>query len=365
MPRFFKVPIHYQDGRQVYNTAVPRAAVSQVNDNDYRTYSEESTLIFETYGDTPIDNTHIGFIFVKSQNVTSYTVTVPTGRGSGGGVRRFIPHFVTSPSGQRVNTIIDGIQHDLLNLSTRPVVVASGDLTMSTISIEDNLSNYLREATLSINLSDATLTDPMTPGTLVINGENPIGTTVTETLSFAAGSIGTSQRTTESYLRITSIQPSGFSSGTARILSNHSNAMLASQVQIEFTGTSTRIYEVMLLEPVLNLDAALLDITWDYQHNSIQYDNIKGEDIRIRSLASRPKLRTDYQVWFRDNVTPTSYNTFMNFYKNNVRFSFAEDPNLYPDRVYPATWGSNSSSQSYISEVIPSGRLVNFTIQES
>ena len=120
MPRFFKTPIHYQGTRQIFSLdGTTRTAAPEVNDNDYRTYSTELSYIIQTYGTTATTNTTINFIWIKGSGITNYTLSVPTGMGSGAGIAaQVIQPTVTTPERTVVNTTIDNIQHELLDLST-------------------------------------------------------------------------------------------------------------------------------------------------------------------------------------------------------------------------------------------------------
>ena len=120
MARFFKIPIHYQDDRKIYTlSGTTRIDTPQVNDNDYRTSSDSTTFIVQTHGATAATNTRINWIFLKCQNVDSYTLSVPATKGSGTGVMdRAIPTTVNTFEGTMTPTTVNGIQHDLYDLGT-------------------------------------------------------------------------------------------------------------------------------------------------------------------------------------------------------------------------------------------------------
>lgn len=88
MSQFFKFPQHRRYGRQVFSVASGnvRTSAPEINDNDYTTFSTEQTFILETYGDTRTTNTLADHIFIIGENLTNYSVSVPTGMGSGAGV---------------------------------------------------------------------------------------------------------------------------------------------------------------------------------------------------------------------------------------------------------------------------------------
>ena len=224
------------------------------------------SYVAQTYGTTATTNTTINFIWIKGSGITNYTLSVPTGMGSGMGVAaQVIQPTVTTPDGQIVNTTINNIQHELLDLS---------------------------------NLT--------TDGTLD-----------------------------------------------------------CVEAQLVFTGVNVRIYEIMLLESLLyiNPEGNFTNIESTYIDNTLNQTNIRGESIRIRSLASRPKWSVNYTIHFR-NDSIVDYTTFSNLINNNHNFVFSQQYNKYPERVYPATWGGTNFSQRYFSRRISSGNLVDFQIQE-
>ena len=267
MPRFFKTPIHYQGTRQIFSLdGTTRTPAPEVTDNDYRTYSTELSYIIQTYGTTPTTNTTINFIWIKGTGITNYTLSVPSGMGSGAGVTtQVIQPTVTPPDGTTISTTINNIQHELLDLSS-----LSTDGTLNCV-----------------------------------------------------------------------------------------------EAQLVFTGVNVRIYEIMLLESLLYLDSEnnFTNIESTYVDNTLNQTNIRGESIRIRSLASRPKWSINYTIHFRNSST-VDYPTFSNMINNNHNFVFSQQYNRYPERVYPATWASGNFSQRYISRRISSGILVDFQIQE-
>ena len=270
MARFFKVPRHYQTGRQIYSVSgMTRTPAPQVNDNDYRTSSTGTTYAIDLYGETPSVNTMVNWIFVKGSGIDSYTVTVPLGKGTGTGVTdRVIPSTVTVPEGSSISTTVDGIQHDLLDLS--------------------------------------------------------------------------------------SLDPDG--------------TLNCIEAQITFTGTDVVIYELMFLESVLELDPERSFIQGGYtatlRDNIIVQTNIRGVSNSIKSLSSRPKWNLRGRVLF-DESQRVRYNEFMSFRRNNRNFVFSEQYVRYPERVYPATWGSADITQTYYTRRISSGITADFVIQEA
>ena len=88
MARIYSFPINYMYGRSAFSvdSMGNRTGAPEIQDNDPSTSSDASTFIIETHGETRTTNSHIDHIFMISENVDSYTIRVPSGRGSGTGV---------------------------------------------------------------------------------------------------------------------------------------------------------------------------------------------------------------------------------------------------------------------------------------
>lgn len=390
MPRFFKTPIHYQGGRQIFSVdGSTRTPAPEVNDNDYRTSNDATTYIVETYGATPSTNTTVNWVWVKGSGITNYTVSVPSGKGTGYGVSsRVIPTSVMTPEGSSVLTTVDGIQHDLVDLT--PIRVLETHLLSSADPpvISNNLSGVLNPVSLRIRVLGARLTNPSTAGAITVSGTDSNGAVINEPVSFSEAELTANllrlvnKNTTQNFATVTSIVVAGFSSGTFNI-GTPSGTLSVQEVQLEFTGTNTEIYEIMLLESVLGLDpdGSFVGIVPSYESNSILQTNIRGGISRIRSLSSRGKWSIDYQALFNSssprNMGVTSPNSidstkpavlhdeFLRVVSANPNFVFAQDFNRYPDRVFPATWGDSDLTQSYISRVISAGTIVDFSVRET
>ena len=82
MSQFFKFPINYEYDHDAFylNSANQRLPASQVNDNNYLTFSRQNRFIFETHGDTRTDNSTISHVFIKGKNITQYTISIPAGK---------------------------------------------------------------------------------------------------------------------------------------------------------------------------------------------------------------------------------------------------------------------------------------------
>ena len=105
-------------------------------------------------------------------------------------------------------------------LIVKEVTVANAQSLTSALTIADDLTSSTRDGTpLEITLSStAALTDTAVPGTVVIVGEDADESSVTLTLSFPNAALAVPQYTETLFTEITSITPSGFSTGTATIV---------------------------------------------------------------------------------------------------------------------------------------------------
>ena len=367
MARFFKPIIHYEDNHQIFSVANSvRTPAPEVNDNDYNTYSTATDYIIQTHGATATTNTTIDFIRIIGSGISTYTLQPVSGMGTGGGVTdRSIPtEVLLRPEGTMQSTTIDGLQYEFLDLRATPIVIVNAQsLTGSTATIANNLSSVAPSVTATISLSGATLSNPSTAGTVEIVGENPAGTTVMQTLSFASGSLEVDQDTTQQYVEITAVNLTGFSGGTLTITADN-GVLFCTEAQLTFAG-SPRIYEIQLLEHVLYLDPEqfFLNVSYGYRRNSILKRNILGNSFRVDRLGSRGKLRVSHSTHLR-RWSPVSYNQFMSFAKNYENFTYEDQYERYPDQIFPATWGGDFDI-GYFNRMLQNGQVVNLSIQES
>lgn len=227
MSQIFKFPINYRYGREAFSVGSGgvRTSASEINDNDYRTSSTQSRFILETHGNTTTTATKVTHIYIKGTGITTYTVSIPSGGGSG---TPGINSQVIPSSG-----IINEVQHDLREMET--------DLSVT-------------------------------------------------------------------------------------------------EVQVDITGTTTKVIEIMLLESVVDMPNA------EYQainpakvdRGSVIRTNIRGQAIKTPGLAGRTKWNIDYTTLFRVSSNPSA-DQLLNAFEDNPNFTFAPSYSRWADRVYPAT----------------------------
>ena len=225
-----------------------RAGADAINDNDYRTSATQSRFILETHGDTRTENTRITHVFIKAQGLTNYSVSVPTGQGTGTGLtQQVIP----------ADGVVDGIQHDLR----------------------------------------------------------------------AVGPVS------------------------------------ATEVQVDVTGAATRVYEIMLLEEVVDIPDRFTAINPVRTGvGSIVRQNIRGERYAVASLAGRRKWTTGLELFLTSTTTPSA-DTVRRALEQNPNMAFAENFDRFPDRVYPA-YLAGDLTLDYVGGLFTQQRL-SFTIAES
>lgn len=249
MSHFFKFPVNYRYGRSTFTVSSQsiRSMISTVSDNDYRTYSSETRYVFETHGDARDENTQVTHIFLKGSGITRYSVSVPTGKGSGVGLtNRVVP----------ASGVVNGIQHDLAMLG-------------------------------------------------------PLDVT---------------------------------------------------EVELQLTGVDIRLYEVMLLDSLIDIDAVFVEIEpARTDRGSINRSNIRGELYTVPGLAGRYKWDTNLTAFF--NGGSPSADDFMRALESNANFTFSEDFDEYPDRVYPATLAESTIGIEYVGRLFEQ-RRVRFTLSE-
>ena len=255
--QLFKFPINYVYGHQSFSiTGATRTGAAQISDNDYRTFSSQTRFVIETHGDTATDNSRITHIFIKAKNLTNYSVSVPSGEGSGTGLT-----YQTIPADQVVN----GIQHDLQSVG-------------------------------------------------------PLN---------------------------------------------------ATEVEVSVTGTSTEVYEIMLLESVVEIPDVYVEIQPTRgDRGAIKRTNIRGELYTVPGLSGRYKWLLRLAAFFNDAPVdpppvdpPPTAEDVLRALEENHNFTFAQDFARFPERVYPASLASSIIGIDYVGRLFEQKRI-KFSIAE-
>lgn len=267
MAQFFAPALNYGGSRSQYR---------EIADNDYQTYSEQTSMLLniDSAGDGSGTARSFTDIFLKGSGIASYTAAFTDGTNlpNPSPFPRSIPATVKNDSGDTVDTVIDGYQHDLHNLWTN----------------EKTAKPKAKSITLTV---------------------------------------------------------------TAK------------------TDETPRIYEVMVLDRLLTLDA-------DGSFSRIEYDSLESgsyaPDLRGRR-SYVPALGAERDKWLvnltlnslRGTGRDTIADDLLHFIRRHKTFVFAPEYNRYPDRVFPAGWSSPQTAIRYIGRWKGAGRRASFSVRES
>ena len=117
----------------------------------------------------------------------------------------------------------------------------------------------------------------------------------------------------------------------------------ATSVRVQFEGTNVEVYEILLLEFLLEIDANgdFTDISPDYVDRSAVIHPSPGGGVqRSSSLgAERPKWETSYVVKIVPEKTLLeSVDEFVYQMGENPNIVHAQEPSRYPARIHPASF---------------------------
>ena len=267
MAQFFDYPLNYGGGRSQYR---------EVADNDYNTFSSETSMLLhiDTAGDGTGTARDFTDIFVKCKNVSSYTAAFTNPENITSPASRTLPETVTNDSGDAVSiTDLDGYQNDLYSL-----------------------------------WDDTQDPKPLKPR--------------------------------------------------------------AKSITLTFTGSSPRIYEVMVLDRLLTLNS-------DGGFSRIEYDSLDlgtvEPDLRKR-LSYVPPIGGERDKWLV-NLTllsrrsgtgrDTIADALISFIRRYKRFVFAPEYHRYPDRVFPAVFPNPETQVRYLSRWKGGGQRALFSVREA
>lgn len=143
----------------------------------------------------------------------------------------------------------------------------------------------------------------------------------------------------------------------------------AKSITLTFAGSAPRIYEVMVLDRLLTLNA-------DGGFSRIEYDSIDlgsvEPDLRKR-LSYVPPINAERDKWLvnltlRSPRKPTGRDTIADdliaFIRKHKSFVFAPEYQRYPARVFPALWPNPETQLRYLSRWKGGGRRVVFSVRE-
>ena len=144
----------------------------------------------------------------------------------------------------------------------------------------------------------------------------------------------------------------------------------AKSITLTFAGSNIRIYEVMILDRLLTLNA-------DGGFSRIEYDSIDlgavEPDLRKR-LSYVPPIGGERDKWLV-NLTLLSRRTttgrdtladqLISLIRRYKNFVFAAEPKRYPERIFPALWPSPETQVRYLSRWKGGGRRALFSVREA
>lgn len=143
----------------------------------------------------------------------------------------------------------------------------------------------------------------------------------------------------------------------------------AKSITLTFTGTSPKIYEVMVLDRLLTLNA-------DGGFSRVEYDNLDlgtvEPDLRKR-LSYVPPINAERDKWLvnlslyapRRGARETISDKLIWFIRKYKNFVFAPEYKRYPARVFPALWPNPETQIRYLSRYKGGGRRVLFSVREA
>ena len=140
MSNIYTYPANYRYGRQTRRVDIDSGAITrapEVSDNNWDTLVSGNRFLFEVHGDTTADNTRLTHIFLRGGDIENYSVTIPSGQGTG----------TASIINKSPQQNIDGVQYDLRTLND------DGDFQVRQVQIDlTGAGAYLHEVMLMESL---------------------------------------------------------------------------------------------------------------------------------------------------------------------------------------------------------------------
>ena len=147
----------------------------------------------------------------------------------------------------------------------------------------------------------------------------------------------------------------------------------AKSITLTFTaeaGETARIYEVMVLNRLLtlNADGGFSRIEYDSLETGSYETDIRGHRSYVPAIGgTRDKWRVNLTLL---STRPTSgrdtvADDLIHFIRRHKIFVFAPEPKRYPDRIFIAGWGDAQTAIRYISRWKGAGRRVSFSAREA
>ena len=144
----------------------------------------------------------------------------------------------------------------------------------------------------------------------------------------------------------------------------------AKSVTLTFTGSNIRIYNVLVLDRRLSLNAngGFSRIEYDSIETGSYETDLRGHRSYVPALGgTRDKWLVNLTLDSRRTTTgrDTIADDLIHFIRKHKSFVFAPEPKRYPDRIFIAGWGEAQTAIRYISRWKGAGRRVSFSVREA
>ena len=143
----------------------------------------------------------------------------------------------------------------------------------------------------------------------------------------------------------------------------------AKSITLTFSGSSPRIYEVMILDRLLTLDSdgGFSRIEYDNLGMGSYEDDLRGQRTYVPALGgTRDKWHVNLTLLsLRGTGRDTIADQLLAFMRKHKNFVFAPEYHRYPDRVFPAGWGDAQTAIRYLARYKGAGRRVSFSVRET
>ena len=143
----------------------------------------------------------------------------------------------------------------------------------------------------------------------------------------------------------------------------------AKSITLTFTGTSPRIYEIMILDRRLTLDSdgGFSRIEYDSLESGSYESDLRGQRSYVPALGgTRDKWLVNLTLLsLRRTGRDTIADDLLHFLRGHKTFVFAPEYHRYPDRVFLAGWGDAQTTLRYLARYKGAGRRVSFSVREA
>ena len=144
----------------------------------------------------------------------------------------------------------------------------------------------------------------------------------------------------------------------------------AKSVTLTFTGSNIRIYNVLVLDRLLSLNAngGFSRIEYDSLDIGSYETDLRGNRSYVPALGgTRDKWLVNLTLDSRRTATErdTIADELLFFMRRSKHFVFAPEYHRYPDRIFIAGWGDAQTAIRYISRWKGAGRKISFSVREA